>query len=120
MSENEIIHIREELADIKTSVDSQQKDLKRILFCLLGDFDKNGGCGLLAEHHERGKEFSKAQEDIEDHGKRIGLLEGWRSLLLAYAAAVSMLVVVAYFLLDHHFNLPKVNLNPTIAHEQSK
>ena len=117
MSENDI---RQELVQIKESVAGLQADLKRVVFCLTGDFDKNNGCGLLAEHHERGKDFARVQAYVSTHSARIGSLEDSRKWTVAYAAGMFAMIAAVYFVLSSSINFPKVNLNPSIAHEPAK
>jgi hypothetical protein len=120
MNDSESTRIREELAEIKTSVAGLQTDLRRVVFCLLGDLDKPEGGGLLASHAAHAKELSAAQQITADHARRLAALEDSRKWVIAYMAGMMAVLAAAYFLLEHHVNLPKIDVNPALSHEPTK
>ncbi len=112
MSDPENQHLKTELAEIKTSVAALQADVRRVVRCLLGDFENQDASGLLASHAAQAKELAAVRQAAEDHARRLAALEDARKWAIAYAAGMAAVIAVAYFVLEHHVNLPKIDLIP--------
>lgn len=114
MSDNEIQSIKEQLDGINKSMLGMDENINRILFCLMGDLKINGGCGLLAEHHERGKRFDSALDKIDKLETHVDDLreqvKRWRWLAIGACAVI----VTLFSFYDRYVTQHQIKLNPQI------
>lgn len=100
MSESEIQLIKEHLEHLTKSVTELQADMKRVIFCLLGDMEKNDGCGLLASHKERGKEFEQFKDRVNKLDEKVCTLENVKREAMSWIAGAIAVVGIGVYLVE--------------------